>query len=60
MNEYLESTEFLDFDKPEVREFVRRNSDESKTATENAVSLYYAVRDGFIKIPKLWICGVKA
>ncbi len=51
MNEYLESTEFLDFDKPEVREFVRRNSDESKTATENAVSLYYAVRDGFTYNP---------
>jgi transglutaminase-like putative cysteine protease len=47
MNKYLEPTEFLDFDEPEVREFASRNSDEKKTATENAVSLYYAVRDGF-------------
>ena len=51
MNEYLKPTEFLDFDKPEVREFARRNSDENKSATENAVSLYYAVRDGFTYDP---------
>ncbi|MBA4123422.1 MAG: transglutaminase family protein [Acidobacteria bacterium] len=51
MNEYLKPTEFLDFDKPEVREFAERNSDKNKTATENAVSLYYAVRDGFTYNP---------
>jgi len=51
MNEYLEPTEFLDFDKPEVLEFAERNSDKNKTATENAVLLYYAVRDGFTYNP---------
>jgi transglutaminase-like putative cysteine protease len=51
MKEYLESTEFLDFDKPEVGEFARRNSDAGKTAAENAVSLYYAVRDGYTYNP---------
>lgn len=47
MNEYLEPTEFLDFDNESVREFAERNSDAKKSAKENAVSLYYAVRDGF-------------
>jgi hypothetical protein len=47
MEEYLKPTEFFDFDEPEVHEYASRNSDEKKTATENAVSLYYAVRDGF-------------
>jgi transglutaminase-like putative cysteine protease len=51
MDEYLKSTEFLDFDEPEVREFAERNSDQNKTATQNAVSLYYAVRDGFTYNP---------
>lgn len=51
MNEYLKPTEFLDSDEPEVREFAQRNSDKNKTATENAVSLYYAVRDGFTYNP---------
>ncbi len=47
MNEYLEPTEFLDFDDASVREFAERNSDAKKSAKENAVSLYNAVRDGF-------------
>ncbi len=51
MNEYLKPTEFLDFDNSDVREFAGRNSDENKTAKENAVSLYYAVRDGFTYNP---------
>ncbi|MDQ3042522.1 MAG: transglutaminase family protein [Acidobacteriota bacterium] len=51
MNEYLESTEFLDFDNAAVRDFAGRNSDENKSATENAVSLYYAVRDGYTYNP---------
>ena len=51
MNEYLKPTEFLDFDKPEVREFAERNSDKNKTVAENAVLLYYAVRDGFTYNP---------
>jgi transglutaminase-like putative cysteine protease len=51
MNEYLKPTEFLDFDEPEVRDFAERHSNKNKTATENAVSLYYAVRDGFTYNP---------
>jgi transglutaminase-like putative cysteine protease len=51
MNEYLEPTEFLDFDDRAVRKFASRNSDENKTAKENAVSLYYAVRDDFTYNP---------
>ena len=51
MNEYLKPTEFLDFDNAAVQEFAKRNSDANKSATENAVSLYYAVRDGFTYNP---------
>ena len=51
MDEYLKPTEFLDFDEPEVRDFAERHSNKNKTATENAVSLYYAVRDGFTYNP---------
>ncbi len=51
MEEYLKPTEFLDFDNSDVREFAERNSDAKKSATENAVSLYYAVRDGFTYNP---------
>ena len=51
MNEYLKPTEFLDFDTPTVRDFAERNSDANKSAAENAVSLYYAVRDGFTYNP---------
>ena len=51
MNEYLKPTEFLDFDNWEVRDFAARNSDVNKSAAENAVSLYYAVRDGFTYNP---------
>ena len=51
MEEYLKPTEFLDFDNSAVREFAGRNSDSKKSATENAVSLYYAVRDGFTYNP---------
>lgn len=53
MNEYLKPTEFLNFDDAEVREFARRNSDAEKSAKENAVSLYYAVRDGFQYNPNI-------
>ena len=51
MKKYLEPTEFLDFDNAAVREFAVRNSDVNKSARENAVSLYYAVRDGFTYNP---------
>jgi len=51
MKKYLEPTEFLDFDNAAVREFAEQNSDVNKSARENAVSLYYAVRDGFTYNP---------
>lgn len=51
MNKYLEPTAFLDFDNAAVREFAARNSGANKSAAENAVSLYYAVRDGFTYNP---------
>ena len=51
MKEYLEPTEFLDFDNADVSEFAKQNSDANKSAMENAVRLYYAVRDGYIYNP---------
>ena len=47
MNEYLQPTEFLDFDNEAVREFAETNTVGAMTETEKAVKLYYAVRDGF-------------
>jgi hypothetical protein len=47
MQEYLQPTEFLDFDDANVCEFAWRNSAGAKTEREKAVKLYYAVRDGF-------------
>lgn len=47
MDEYLKSTEFLDSDNAEVREFAARHTAGAATETEIAVRLYYAVRDGF-------------
>ena len=53
MEEYLEPTEFLDFDHAAVREFALRNSDGAKDEREKAVALYYAVRDGFQYNPNI-------
>jgi transglutaminase-like putative cysteine protease len=47
MQEYLQPTEFLDFDRESVREFAEKNTVGAKNETEKAVALYYAVRDGF-------------
>jgi transglutaminase-like putative cysteine protease len=47
MNEYLQPTEFLDFDNQTVRDFAEKNTVGAKNETEKAVKLYYAVRDGF-------------
>ncbi len=45
---YLRATSFLDFDHPAVAAFVRAHSlDAGASAIERAVSLYYAVRDGY-------------
>lgn len=47
MQEYLQPTEFLDFEQETVREFAVKNTAGAKNNTEKAVALYYAVRDGF-------------
>jgi len=47
MEEYLQPTEFLDFDRESVREFAEKNTAGAKTDTERAIALYYAVRDRF-------------
>lgn len=43
----LNGTYYLDFTHPVVQAFVLRHSVASATAMENAVQLFYAVRDGF-------------
>lgn len=53
MQEYLQPTEFLDFDNKSVREFAARNSNDAATDKEKAVKLYYAVRDGFQYNPNI-------
>ncbi len=47
MQEYLRPTEFLDSDHPDVRDFAERNTARAESDRDKAVSLYYAVRDGF-------------
>ncbi len=47
MQEYLQPTEFLDFDQESVREFAEKNIVGAKNETEKAIALYRAVRDGF-------------
>lgn len=47
MEEYLISTEFLDSDDPGVRAFAAEKTAGDACDKEKAISLYYAVRDGF-------------
>ena len=47
MQEYLQPTEFLDYDQTSVREFAEAHARGAKSDTERAVALYGAVRDGF-------------
>ncbi len=53
MQEYLQPTEFLNFDDANVREFAVRNSAGAKSDVEKAIKLYYAVRDGFQYNPNI-------
>jgi transglutaminase-like putative cysteine protease len=53
MEEYLQPTEFLDFDQKSVREFAEKNAGGAKTEIEKAIALYRAVRDGFQYNPYL-------
>ena len=47
MENYLRPTEFIDSDNRNVRDFATRYTTDATTDRERAVSLYYAVRDGF-------------
>lgn len=47
MQKYLEPTYFIDFDNRDVQAFAEVNSDKDQTNKENAIQLYYAVRDGY-------------
>ncbi len=53
MKEYLQPTEFLDFDQKSVSEFAEQSAAGAKTDAEKAVALYYAVRDGFQYNPNI-------
>jgi transglutaminase-like putative cysteine protease len=47
MEKYLSPTYYIDSNNPKVIEFARLNSDPDQSQIENAVQLYYAVRDKF-------------
>lgn len=47
MQKYLESTYFLDFNDADVKAFAEANSSKNQSKKQNAIQLYYAVRDGF-------------
>ena len=47
MQEYLKSTEFLNFDNQTVRDFAEKNTLGTTNQIEKSVKLYLAVRDGF-------------
>lgn len=53
MQEFLQPTEFLNFDDANVREFAVRNSAGAESDKEKAIKLYYAVRDGFQYNPNI-------
>ncbi len=47
MNQYLEPTPAIDSDHPEVVRFARQHSDALASQADQAIALYYAVRDRF-------------
>ena len=46
MKKYLQATPTIDFNHPAVSGFVKKNAGHPENPTRQAVSLYYAVRDG--------------
>ena len=48
---WLEPTEFIDSDAPNVRAFAERVTRGAGTDVAKAVALYYAVRDGIVYTP---------
>ena len=51
--QFLRSAEFIDSDADNIREFARAAVGATQTQTEQAVSLYYGVRDGIRYTPYL-------
>lgn len=49
--QYLEPNETMDYEQPVIQDFVRKHTDLRLSKTENAVKLYYAVRDEFYYDP---------
>lgn len=50
MDEYLQPGRFIDSDRPEVIAFAERNRGANADLREQAVSLYYAVRDQVVLV----------
>jgi transglutaminase-like putative cysteine protease len=46
MKEYLEATEIIDSNHPEIRAFAEEKCGDAKDPVDKAIRLYYAVRDG--------------
>lgn len=51
MEEYLRSTKYIDSDHSKVKEYALSHSKKENNDRENAVSLYYAIRDDFKYTP---------
>ncbi len=51
MENYLKATSFLDFDHPNVQQFVAEQINGKETPTEKAIALYYAVRENWWYYP---------
>jgi transglutaminase-like putative cysteine protease len=51
MKEFTEPTSYIDSDSPDIRRFASESAGTSGRKKEQAVSLYYAVRDGFTYNP---------
>jgi transglutaminase-like putative cysteine protease len=63
MLEYLKSTPTIDYDHPEVIDFVKKHTDGCEDPRERAIRLFYAVRDSILYDPyayKLSVEGLRA
>ena len=47
MQQYLESTYYFDFQHPKIQDFIAEHTKPEMSDKEKAISLYYAVRDGW-------------
>ena len=63
MNPYLDPTPVIDSDHPAVVEFAQQHTEKSAPQVDQAIALYYAVRDGFRYDPyrlDLSVAGMRA